>query len=394
MNGGGAQPTLWRLKLVFATNGAGVGTLMPYLAVYLAWRGLSASEVGLVLGLMAAVGVVAVPLWGAWADRGPGAGAALRLSCLGAASMSLLLLGAHGWLPAVLLAAGFLAAVRAPGDALADALAVGQLGSSVTAQYGSIRLWASAGFVLAVAVWGMVLDATSLVLVLLAYPVMLLVEAATVSGLPASAPRAPTRRPPWRVVMTPAFLVLLGGALLFGVAMGASWTLLPLRLTDLGGGVITVAAASVVGALTEIPVMRSVGWWAQSFGIGRLFSGGGIVFAVALVGYGLFDQPWLLVGASVLRGAGYAVVYVSLVAAVSILLPTRQQGAGQSLLQMTLMGLGPMVGASLGGLTYQHMPSVVFLAGAGLAVGGSLVLRSAVTHRSLRPTSGQTAGCP
>src|SRR3954447_14807096 len=53
-----------RLKLLFAASGAGVGTLMPYLAVYLASRGLSATLVGLVLGLMAAVGVIMVPLWG------------------------------------------------------------------------------------------------------------------------------------------------------------------------------------------------------------------------------------------------------------------------------------------------------------------------------------------
>src|SRR4051794_41975149 len=70
-----------RLRLLFAASGAGIGTLMPYLAVYLAWRGLSATYVGLVLGLMAAVGGVVVPLWGAAADRGDGAGWAVGVVC-------------------------------------------------------------------------------------------------------------------------------------------------------------------------------------------------------------------------------------------------------------------------------------------------------------------------
>ena len=298
----GRPDALRRLKVVFAASGGGIGTLMPYLALYLAWRGLSPSGVGLVLGLMAAVGVVAVPVWGAWADRRHGAQQALRLSCFAAAVASVVLLCAGGWLPAVLVSAALLAAMRAPGEALADALAVGLLGRSARRRYGSIRLWSSAGFAVAVAGWGVLLARTSLTLVLLAYPAVLLLEVAAVRGL-----RAPVRprvaaQAGWRDVLGARFVLLLAGAWLFGVAMGGSMTVLPLRLTALGGGVSAVAAASVVGALTEIPFMRSVGWWHQRVGPGAMFLGGGAVFALSLACYGVLTDPWLLVAASVLRG--------------------------------------------------------------------------------------------
>jgi MFS transporter, PPP family, 3-phenylpropionic acid transporter len=369
---------LRRLKVVFAASGGGIGTLLPFLALYLAWRGLSPSAVGLVLGLMAAVGVLAVPLWGAWADRGHGAAHALRWSCLAAALASLALLGAGGWLPGVLAAAALLAAMRAPGEALADALAVGLLGSSARGRYGSIRLWSSAGFAVAVAGWGVLLAHTSLALVLLAYPAVLLLEVAAVRGLAVPVRARTSRRTTSREVLTPPFALLLVAAWVLGVAMSASWTVLPLRMTALGGGVSAVAAASVVGALTEIPFMRSIGWWHQRVGAGPMFLAGGAVFALSLVCYGLLTDPWLLVAASVLRGAGYAVVYVNLVTAVGRLLPGHQQGTGQALLQTTLMGLAPMVGASLGGFTYQHAPGLVFLAAAVLAIVGAAVARHCV----------------
>jgi hypothetical protein len=296
---------------------------------------------------------------------------------------SLVLLGAGGWFPGVLAAAALLAAVRAPGEALADALAVGLLGSAAQGRYGSIRLWSSAGFAVAVAGWGVLLARTSLALVLVAYPVALLLEVAAVRGLTVPAPARTSRRPGWRDVLAPRFAVLLAGAWVFGVAMGASWTVTPLRLTALGGGVSAVAAASVVGALAEIPVMRSVGWGHQRVGAGAMFLGGGAVFALSLVCYALLTDPWLLVAASVLRGAGYAVVYVSLVTAVGLLLPGHQQGTGQALLQTTLMGLAPMVGASLGGVTYEHAPGLVFLASSVLALVGVVVARTATDSRRL-----------
>jgi hypothetical protein len=77
------------------------------------------------------------------------------------------------------------------------------------------------------------------------------------------------------------------------------------------------------------------------------------------------------------------VVYVSLVTAVGLLLPGHQQGTGKALLQTTLMGLAPMVGASLGGFTYQHAPGVIFLAASVLALVGAMVARTATDSRSL-----------
>jgi predicted MFS family arabinose efflux permease len=376
------SPDLRGIKTLYAALGAGVGTLLPYLVLYLTWRGLSPSQAGLLVGLMAGVGVLAVPAWGLLADRVIGVVAALRLSCLVAAAASLALLVAGESLPAIVGCAALLAAARAPGEALADTLALGALGPSGAQHYGSIRLWASIGFAVAVAGWGLVLDHSSLALILLAYPLALLVELASAGGARTVPVRARAAGVAGVRIVNGRFAVLLAGALLFGVAMGASVTVLPLRITDTGGDLVMVGAAGVVGALAEIPLMRCSALLRERLGAHRVFLAGGALFGPALLLYGVVGNPAGLVAASAVRGAGYAVVYVGLVTAAGALLPADRQASGQALLQTTLMGVATTVGASLGGVAYQHEPpGLLFGAAAVLAVVGTVVCQ--VGARSL-----------
>jgi MFS_1 like family len=57
-----------RLRVLYAAVGGGIGTLLPYLVLYLTDRGLSPTGAGLVIGLMSAVGVLVIPLWARLAE--------------------------------------------------------------------------------------------------------------------------------------------------------------------------------------------------------------------------------------------------------------------------------------------------------------------------------------
>src|SRR4051795_4159568 len=115
-----APRDLPRLKVIYTAIGAGVGSLLPFLVLYLTWRGLSPTQAGLVIGMMSAVGVLAVPAWGLLADRVLGVTRALRLSFLLAAAGGVVLLLAGRSTPLIALSAVALAAVGAPGGAWAD----------------------------------------------------------------------------------------------------------------------------------------------------------------------------------------------------------------------------------------------------------------------------------
>lgn len=376
---------LRRLKTLFAAFGFGTGTLLPYLVLYLTWRGLSPTEAGLVVALMAGVGVLALPLWGLVADRALGTVTALRVSCLLAALATLALLGSDTFAPAIALCAGLLAAARAPGEAFANALAIGTLRAEASRNYGHIRLWASLGFAAAVAVTAVVLQHTSLALILIAYPAAMVVQFASTAGhrWPVPPPGPVLRLSVPRSSARSRLLLLHGGALAFGIAMGASLTASPLRLVAVGGGVVAVGAAAVLGALVEIPVMRASGALWHRLGAGKVFLLGGLTFAASLACFAASADPVLLVGASMLRGAGYALVYVGLVTAASSKLSAARQATGQAVLQATLMGLGPLVGSSLGGFAYERTSSaVLFGTSALIAVVGAAIARAAAAPRS------------
>ena len=103
-----------RLPALYAAVGAGIGTLLPYLVLYLTARGLTATGAGLVIGLMSGVGVVVIPLWGRLADGRLGLVRTLRLSLVLAAVAALALLAAGRTVPAIVVCALLLAAARAP----------------------------------------------------------------------------------------------------------------------------------------------------------------------------------------------------------------------------------------------------------------------------------------
>jgi MFS transporter, PPP family, 3-phenylpropionic acid transporter len=384
---------LLHLRVVYTAIGLGVGSLLPFLVLYLTWRGLTATEAGLVVGLMSAVGVVAVPAWGVLADRALGVAGALRLSFVLAAGGALVLLAAGGSLPLVALSAAALAGVRAPGEALADTLTVVTLREEATRFYGSVRLWSSIGYAVAVAIGGLVLSRTSLALVLVIYPAAMLVGAGTVGAVRGRShrPRTSTGIPAtdrlldlWRTFGGP-FLWVLAGALVLGIGMGASSTVLPLRITDVGGGVAMVGAASVVGAVGEVPLMMSSHSLRRRWGARPVLLLGGGLFAVAVLMYGVLGTAPGIVAVCAVRGAGYALVYVGFVITVGTLLPSGLQARGQALLQTTLAGIAPVAGASLGGYAFAHIaPTLLFAScGALLLVGAGLACKGA--HRAGRP---------
>lgn len=370
-----------RLRVLYAAVGGGIGTLLPYLVLYLTDRGLSPTGAGIVVGLMSAVGVLVIPLWGRLADSSFGVTRALRLSCVLAALASVALLAAGRLLPAVVACALLLAAARAPGEALADSLAVST--ASGSSDYGRVRMWASVGFAVTVGTWGLVLERTGLGLILLAYPATLLVAALSTRRTvtvrdPAHEPEEPTGpagRPTG--LLTPHVLVLLGAVLVFGVAMATAFTVLPLRIVDAGGAVWVVGVSAVVGAAAEIPLMHRSAWFAARLGARPTVLLGGGLFALAVLLYGAVAAPWVLVAASAVRGAGYALVYVGLVTGVRAAFPPRQRARGQALLQTVLMGVAPVAGASLGGLGYSHVAALpLFGATAVLAVLGTALAAS------------------
>ena len=203
------------------------------------------------MGLMSAVGVAVIGLWGRLADGSLGVVRALRCRSR-SRPWRRLVLPAAGRRSRARRAALLLAAARAPGEALADP------GRRTGTRLGRLRPHPDVGqrgFAVTVGLWGLLLGRTGLWLILPAYPAACLVAVLSTRGSApppvAAAPRPRGRRPD-RLLPRPV-LVLLAGVLVFGVAMATTFTVLPLRIVDVGGAVSVGAPARWSGPRPRSP---------------------------------------------------------------------------------------------------------------------------------------------
>jgi PPP family 3-phenylpropionic acid transporter len=167
LEGGDLRSTaLPRFILLYAAMYAAFGVASPFLPAFVSERGLSAEQLGLVLGAGTAVRLLTAPLAGRTGDLLQGLRSVLMVCTALAASVTLGYLPAHGFWPLLALSLWH-AASLAPVTILADALALGAAapppGSGRRGfEYGWVRGTGSAAFIggtllsgQAVSTWGL-----------------------------------------------------------------------------------------------------------------------------------------------------------------------------------------------------------------------------------------------
>ena len=112
-----------------------VASFFPFLSIYFAGRGFDPSEIGFLLGAMAAVRIVAMPIWGHVADTRIGRRRALQLGLLGMVVFAVVASVLDSLVGVAFGAVGIALAMAASGPNI-DALALVQLGEERMADYG------------------------------------------------------------------------------------------------------------------------------------------------------------------------------------------------------------------------------------------------------------------
>lgn len=198
-----------RLAIAYVALFFMMGIHLPYWPVWLADQGMDADRVGVLLG----AGMWArlfTPVVGAWADRhghGPQLALALAigvLASLGAFTWADGFVGLFVW--SLLLGLAF-----APIMPLVDGLALTAAARNEL-DYGRVRLWGSASFILATIAGGLVLEGRSSALVLVTLQIAAVALVAATAGLwTARAPRTSDATVAIRdVVRRPGMLTFLG----------------------------------------------------------------------------------------------------------------------------------------------------------------------------------------
>jgi PPP family 3-phenylpropionic acid transporter len=379
------------VRVLFVLFGIVIAAFFPFFAPFLEERGLSESEIGLVIAAMALARVLTNPAWGHVADTRLGRRAVLQLAAAGAAVSALVLFGVGEGLWSVVLTCMLLAATGSTIGPNIDALALAHLGEERMTDYGRLRAWESLSYAASCLVLGFVLQAAGIRWMLPVYAVGSLALLAWSTTLVRDRPQASAeshgRLGAVGAVFreAPRFWGFLAASLLVWVAFSAAWNFISLKILAEGGGPRLIGFGTALGGLMEVPTMFLASRLSARIGLRLVFAAGCTVYATGFLLWGLIDDPAVVSTLTVFEGVGFALLFTSSVVIVGRLVPPRLHSTGQSIASTVGFGVSPILGGAIGGVVFQELgPEVLYVGAFAFALGAAVVALAALNRPAFR----------
>jgi len=368
------------LGAYFAANA--INAFMP---LWFADRGLSASDIGQILGAAALLRVLAGPQWGTVADRMGRRRPVLLFAASAAAGLGLSYTAASGFLPLLLIAAaqGIASSAINP---LADSLALA-LAREGRIEYGPVRAVGSATFMVATAVAGWLLNRVGSWLVPWLLAVfygasalfsVFLPEAAT----PPAAPRAVVGLTLFR---NRAFCLAVGCTALIQGAHAAYYGFAALFWRSQGMSDTMIGLLIAEGIVAEILLFARGRRLVEKLGPAGLTACAAVA-SVLRWSITAFAPPLpVLMAVQLVHAATFAMQHLSAMLVLSRFVPSERAATAQAL--HAALGYGAPTGLMmlLSGWLYARYDGLVFLAMAVLAGLALFMVRPLARETSANP---------
>lgn len=386
-----------RFQLSYLLLFAAIGILFNYYALFLRWGGLSGTQIGVVLAVMALARVLSQPVWGLLGDiyrlRRP----ILSAACFGSAVSALGLLASSdfAWLVAV---TTVLSVMNGPLGPFTDALSLEHLErEGRREQFGTLRLWGSGGFAVAsLAVGALVIGEAVWLIVYLYSAVMALmgVVTATLPDVPHEA-RATWRGSGPALWGNPGFVRILAATTVLGMTLGVVNAYLIIYLSDIGApGWVSGLAFALAGVL-EIPLMAYAGALIRRWGLRAVLLGGVAVLPLRWLLYTVIVAPILVVPTQIFHSVAMLSLLIAGVLLADQQLPSQWRATGQTAYSAALHGIGPSIGVFGAGVLYEQFGIVAVWWGClAVNVVGALLLAWAIRSPAPAALPDQTPAGP
>jgi PPP family 3-phenylpropionic acid transporter len=367
---------------LFLTFGLIVASFFPFLSVYFAGRGFDPDEIGFLLGAMAAVRIVAMPIWGHVADTRIGRRRALQLGLMGMVGFGVVASVLDSLVGVAFGAVGIALAMAASGPNI-DALALVQLGEDRMADYGRIRGWESLSYAAGCLGFGWLLDLHGVALALPLYAAAgALMLAWTTIAVRPDRPKEVARHGRLGAVgavfrTAPRFWGFLVATLLVWTGFNGAWNFVGLKIRE----PLLIGVGTALGGFTEVGVMRLASRLHRRFGLRKVYALGCVIYATGFALWGIVESRTVVSLLAVFEGAGFSMLFTTSILVVGKLLPSSLYSTGNSIAAMVGFGIGPIIGAGIGGVIYGRLGSTTLFIGSALvallaAVAAMVALRT------------------
>ncbi len=386
------HPGVW-IGAGYGAYFAAVGCFFPYIALYYRHLGLSGPEIGVLTAVPPLATALLAPVWGLLADLYDIHRLARRGALILAGLAALLLRAATGFAP-ILITVIFFALVAAPALPLLDSFGI-TISERYGVAFGKIRLWGSAGYVVASSAVGWLMGGTVSGLFLAAYAIALLLAAAATAGLPALHEQKLRRT--WKgtsvLLRRPAMFILLVTGFLVAIGTSAMNNFLGIYLAELGGSAGLVGAANALSAVSEIPILlfgAALSTWLGSRRM-LIMAVVVVVYIFRLLAYSVLPGPAWVFPVQLFHGLSFGANLMASVTLVNQIVGSELAATAQGLLASAL-AFGTITGSLAGGALLDQagvvvifrLAAVVMLLGLSIFLLGSRWIASAEQQATRR----------
>lgn len=373
-----------RIALAYATLFLTLGIVTPYLQVLLREQGFGKAHVGLILGTLEAMAVLAPPLWGYLSDRTCRPRLAMACAMAGAMATFVLFGLTRHLLPAVGVAMAFGLFYR-PTVPLTDGYTFRTI-HTAGGDYGKVRVCGSLAFITAVGVLEVLGVAGRLVrpLVLIGMPVAGALYLLSLLRLPGDSaadpgPGAAARpRPDWSVFLGRSFVLFTLCAFLGRMAMMSYYGFFSLFLKE-KLGFANAGYIWMLGPLSEIPIVYFSHRIMRRIGVRSLFALGLLGCTVRLIAFSYATHVWHVIPLQLLHALTFGAYHTASVTYVSRTVPVHMKASAQTLFAALSGGLGGLCGGAVAGLVAETWGFAVLYRSFGfIALAGLVILLAAV----------------
>lgn len=352
---------------------ATVGLWVPFLPAYLTSIGLTASEVGILLGISPLAAVLVPPLWGRRVDRSGQPEQTTRILGLGMLTAFTALLWLDGfWSLLVVLGAFACFATAVP--PILDSVALGL--ATPRWSYARMRMVGSGGFVLTSAMFGAFVTSIDARVLEVGVAMNVCFLAASLAMRPPPPVRdgQPAKgRTAASLLRDPEIAGFLAICCLHWIACAPFNGMFPIYLQSLGFEPEVIGLSAAVSVTSEMLGMWVQPWVAARLSRRQILQVCFLVSALRWVATAAAGSRSVMIGLQVGHSVTFGLFYVTAVQFMYSRVDARLRTTGQAVFLATTFGLGGLVGYSAGGLAYDAIGgSALFLVAAGLEVGAAL----------------------
>jgi MFS transporter, PPP family, 3-phenylpropionic acid transporter len=367
-----AYPRL-RIAIYYSCMFGMVGIYQPFFPVWLADRGLTAAEIGLLFSAGSFMRAGVNPLVARYADTRAERKPLVVGLAFGGIITACLMLPAYGFWPVLLLTLLHMA-IQAPVNPLGENLILLNLRARGL-DYGRLRAWGSAAFIATSMGFGVFLEGRSPDWMMYLFIVALAAIWLAAGRLPSvSATPATRERPPMRHLLSNRlFLIFLACAAMNMASHAVLTGFATLHWKAAGHSEGLIGGLWAVGVISEIALFAWAKQLLQRIGIPGMLMLGAACGLVRWTGTGATAELLLLVPMQILHGLTFGATHLAGMTFIQRHIAPAMSASAQALYSSLGMGMAMGLTMAVSGWLYGHLAGHAFWVMAGLS-GGSLVL--------------------